>query len=1029
MRSSGQQQLQAQLQQQAWAVLLGGCAWQDVLRIVHDDVYETYKDAPSELAQSIADNMLKIRQRGGMCKASREQQQVAKAYTEQLEELGVDDELLDAVEHVVLLHTAAAEQLAGLRLHAFEELGFDTTAWVKQEQQAQADDKRRLAAARLRRKRRKLLALRTAALGAKKMELVAALLGFEHRGVDLLPLGSDDEMELDELAQQDQQRLPALPGAAAAAESASADEFRAAFVSAASAGGDADGGAADGAEVWCVEPAVHAGLSALRRLALRCSAQFAPLVAWHGRWSEHRDELAQQSHEWWNSEPRRKLAAAGCRGQRPAPSSQAAAAAAGQKASRASSNGSSSSSEEWHHGGYDFCSSCPLCRQEQQAKAREQQQQQQQQQSSTGDVSCSPSTPLAPSSSQHEAVPYSDPFMWRRLLWQLLGKLSPEAQAFYAQYTAACPHCPDPLLWHCVRSSLLNSLWSSPAGDAVEQQMSRICPLSCKKNAERGVRLQLYARALNASFMSGKVQQQAAMLVAQQLLLALSPLHAQLLPRPETAFLCPSSFPAAVGKALAGQLLSRPVLDMFRHDQAHLAMWHVWWHIGLRRYAGMRGQGQQLAQVLHAAAATSNWMGCQLPAAELDELYLNPDAKVYAVHFAARQLSGMAGTAISSSSSSGGSNGSSSMDGLGLARDTALASEAALAAAEEHVRNCRRDILQKASRKYFAAEQFDPDTGEPLLNAECQLLLRTLSDTLDDLERHLGWEDLRALLPAMAGQARHHLLQPAGIWQLQVRPVFSTDAGATAVVKHLWRSERADAEAERGSDSLASSALCAKGMDVETNWELCPMRVRQPSTDVEEAALQPPVPIDALLQPDVWLDWHDEQLDWADQCDSCEDAVHGAQLQVCCGCHVVRYCSQSCLERNAAAHAVVCRQLASARRRYSRCANRPKPCTTPSCSHTSNGAPWGTLLQPVMQPEPEPWCFSSSQAGAALQDLPPGVVPLELYMEKCRGLFNQTVQAAAQASNNSSSSGGSSSRRDASSGKQTWLEPWTGYGL
>jgi hypothetical protein len=35
--------------------------------------------------------------------------------------------------------------------------------------------------------------------------------------------------------------------------------------------------------------------------------------------------------------------------------------------------------------------------------------------------------------------------MWRLLLWQLLGKLSPEAQAFYAQYTAACPHCPDPM--------------------------------------------------------------------------------------------------------------------------------------------------------------------------------------------------------------------------------------------------------------------------------------------------------------------------------------------------------------------------------------------------------------------------------------------------------------------------------------------------------------------------------------------------------------------------------------------------------
>jgi hypothetical protein len=33
--------------------------------------------------------------------------------------------------------------------------------------------------------------------------------------------------------------------------------------------------------------------------------------------------------------------------------------------------------------------------------------------------------------------------MWRRLLWQLLGKLSPAGQAFYATYLAFCPHCSD----------------------------------------------------------------------------------------------------------------------------------------------------------------------------------------------------------------------------------------------------------------------------------------------------------------------------------------------------------------------------------------------------------------------------------------------------------------------------------------------------------------------------------------------------------------------------------------------------------
>jgi hypothetical protein len=109
-------------------------------------------------------------------------------------------------------------------------------------------------------------------------------------------------------------------------------------------------------------------------------------------------------------------------------------------------------------------------------------------------------------------------------------------------------------------------------------------------------------------------------LVAKQLLLALSPLHAQLLPRPETAFMCPSAFPAAVGKALQGQLLSRPLLDSFQHQHAQLTSWHVHWHIGLRRYATR--QQQQLVK-----GGGGSWPQGSVSAAELDQLYLDPDAK------------------------------------------------------------------------------------------------------------------------------------------------------------------------------------------------------------------------------------------------------------------------------------------------------------------------------------------------------------------------------------------------------------------
>jgi hypothetical protein len=107
----------------------------------------------------------------------------------------------------------------------------------------------------------------------------------------------------------------------------------------------------------------------------------------------------------------------------------------------------------------------------------------------------------------------------------------------------------------------------------------------------------------------------AATLAAQQLLLALSPLHAQLLPRPETAFMLPSAFPAAVGKALQQQLLSQPLLDSFQHQQAQLTSWHVYWHIGLRRYAAARQQQQQQQGCSSASVA------------DLDARYLDPDAK------------------------------------------------------------------------------------------------------------------------------------------------------------------------------------------------------------------------------------------------------------------------------------------------------------------------------------------------------------------------------------------------------------------
>jgi hypothetical protein len=95
------------------------------------------------------------------------------------------------------------------------------------------------------------------------------------------------------------------------------------------------------------------------------------------------------------------------------------------------SSSSSSSSGEWPDGAHNYHPYCRVCQQELTKQRQQQQQHTQTSSSSSAAGGCT------------DPVHYADPFMWRRLLWQLLGKLSPEAQAFYAQHLAACPHCPD----------------------------------------------------------------------------------------------------------------------------------------------------------------------------------------------------------------------------------------------------------------------------------------------------------------------------------------------------------------------------------------------------------------------------------------------------------------------------------------------------------------------------------------------------------------------------------------------------------
>ncbi|WIA40226.1 hypothetical protein OEZ86_013609 [Tetradesmus obliquus] len=722
---------------------------------------------------------------------------------------------------------------------------------------------------------------------------------------------------------------------------------------------------------WVLPEEASKAEHALRDFAAQCSVQFAPLIAWYTDWAEQAKQQYEESEAWWGGEDRHKLAQLQARGQKPVATSgggaaDAATAAVSQKAG----------SDEWRSGEYDYNASCPLCQQDQQ-----QQQQQQQQQKGS------------------EAVPHTDPFMWRRLLWLLLGKLSPASQAFYAQYLAVCPHCPDSLVWSQVKVSLLNSLWSSPAADVIEQQLASPSAMSVYNNEQRARRVRHYAQTVNDTFT--KHYNPTLPLLAKQLLLALSPLHAQLLPRPETAFLCPSSFPAAVGKALAGQLLTRPVLDMFQHSAAHLTSWHVHWHIGLRRYGMAKQQQQQQQQWQRrrrqaCGEGYSRATAGNLSAAELDQLYLDPDAKVYAVHFASRQLSGATGCtwAGSSSSSSSAFKYGVTAGRPGLSPDAAAASDAVLHAARKVAEAVRYKVLQQAmqpslnrrlqqclhqqqqqqQQQHFEAadeeQAIAPSTPRgsgsssssgggggcsadvaAAAEAEMQLLSQQVIALLQTMCQQLGSADgpllLRALqcpdnAPLTPAPQRHLLASLA-----------AADAGITAVGGFLQLFLKP--EADRPPSIRQYAATVQRVQDCRQQQ---PLHWLQPGSDVQALALQPPAVLEALST-------------------QCEWVTYPQALQSCLSC----------------CHG--CGEAFEAEDERYELSNGQKP---GSSAAAGLPAAFWRLLQPVLQPDPERQQLSAG-AGAlerygCLADTGnAGVLPMELFIAEAGRLYGQQLRS------------------------------------
>jgi hypothetical protein len=161
-------------------------------------------------------------------------------------------------------------------------------------------------------------------------------------------------------------------------------------------------------------------------------------------------------------------------------------------------------------------------------------------------------------------VPWSDPFMMRRLLWDLLGKLKPTAQAWFRQY-GMCPHDSTPINWSMVVLSLARHIWAPPGpwGAYSLEQMNLLLPANVRNSrARRGdsYRFQraTFARELNLRFAQQGVDGQVAALLSMQALLALDPHSARVQPKPELLYFTPAGFHVSVMKTLTDALVAWP---------------------------------------------------------------------------------------------------------------------------------------------------------------------------------------------------------------------------------------------------------------------------------------------------------------------------------------------------------------------------------------------------------------------------------------------------------------------------------------
>jgi hypothetical protein len=135
---------------------------------------------------------------------------------------------------------------------------------------------------------------------------------------------------------------------------------------------------------------------------------------------------------------------------------------------------------------------CPWCTSEEQEQAEWEHRQQQQQQQ-PGQQGARP----VDSVFADPPVDHTSPFLWRRLLWGLLGRVAPRARAVLEDQAGMCPHSSDKQLWHWAFEMLQQNLvvLADPRVAALAS-IGLDAPTGHVLGRERTV----YARALNRAF-------------------------------------------------------------------------------------------------------------------------------------------------------------------------------------------------------------------------------------------------------------------------------------------------------------------------------------------------------------------------------------------------------------------------------------------------------------------------------------------------------------------------------------------------